>query len=155
MPAGILACYGLFDGLDAVGSAVFSNGRIQYDKKYLEFARLWVSDKYKRNVESWFIAKCVKALKKKFPTYRGIVTWADCNRGHRGTVYLASNFVFDGNSRAVKKYKGSNKKVIYQRTATKDSVLISTDEPKKRFIYYFKPRISLKHGDLRLPKTTT
>jgi len=151
MPAGILACYGVFDETQlgsAVGGAVFCNGRIQYDGKFLEFSRLWMSDEYGCNTESWFMAKCMKALRKKFPTYEGVVTWADGGRGHNGTVYRAANFVYDGDSRKVKKYVGKNKKVIYQRTATVNDICVGEDMPKKRFIYYFdaKKREQLKRN---------
>lgn len=142
MPAGILACYGLFNKdfpFDCFGCAVFSNGRIQYDKKYLEFSRMWVSDELKKNTESWLIGKCMRMLQKKFPNYKGVVTWADLDNNHKGTIYLASNFTYDGLSRKVKKFQGSNKKIIYQRTAVKGDKLISEDNEKKRFIYYFNP----------------
>jgi hypothetical protein len=140
MPAGIMAVYGLFDETmlnRALGGAVFCNGRIQYDGKYLEFSRMWMIDQFGTNTESWFIAKCMSALRKKYPTYEGVVTWADGSRSHNGTIYLASNFVYDGNSRKVKKFAGKNKKVIYQRTATANDICVGEDNPKKRFIYYF------------------
>lgn len=149
MPAGILSVYGLFDesklGI-CIGGAVFCNGRIQYENKYIEFSRMWMSDNFGTNTESWFISKCIKALKKKYPKYEGIVSWADENIGHNGTIYLASNFVFDGFSRKVKKFLGKNKKIIYERTSTSNHICIGEDLPKKRFIYYFdaKKREQLK-----------
>ena len=149
MPAGILACYELVNRnnfMDKLGGAVFSNGRIQYDKKYLEFSRLWLNDSLGKNSESWFVSKCVKELKKTFPTYEGIVTWADPKQGHNGKLYLACNFVYDGDSRKVKRFQGKNG-MVYQRTATKEMKQIGEDTPKKRFIYYFdeKKREKLKN----------
>jgi hypothetical protein len=144
MPAGILSVYGLFDETNlgaAVGGAVFCNGRIQYENKFIEFSRMWMSDKYGKNTESWFIAKCLKSLQAKFPTYQGVVTWADGQRNHTGAIYLASNFCFDGESRQVKKFAGKNKKIIYERTSTTKSIYIGLDLPKRRFIYYFDPKI--------------
>lgn len=144
MPAGIMAVYGLFDENqlgNAIAGAVFCNGRIQYEGKFLEFSRMWVNDNYGKNTESWFMAKCLKALNKKFPKYQGVVTWADCNIGHNGTIYLAANFVFDGESRKVKKFLGKNKKVIYERTSTAADVCIGQEMPKRRFKYYFDSKI--------------
>ena len=144
MPAGILAVYGIFEPNflnSAVGAAVFCNGRIQYEFKYIEFSRLWISDNYGKNSESYFISKCMKLLHHKFPKYEGVVTWADSNIGHSGGIYKAANFTYDGESRAVKKFIGKNKKTIYQRTATSDSICIGKDLPKKRFIYYFDKHI--------------
>lgn len=139
MPAGIMSVYGIFDefNFNCLGACVFCNGRIQYENKFIEFSRMWVNDELGKNTESWFISKCMKKLQKKYKNYEGVVTWADCNIGHNGIIYLASNFIYDGNSRKVKKYIGKNKKIIYQRTATKNDICIGFDLPKKRFIYYF------------------
>jgi hypothetical protein len=148
MPAGILAVYGLFDeyNFKCLGACVFTNGRIQYDKIYIEFARLWITDDLGKNIESFFVSRCLKSLQKKYPTYQGVVTWSDLNKGHDGTIYKALNFVYDGKSRPVNKYQGKNKKTIYQRTSTKTSILIGHDKPKNRFIYFFdkKKREKLK-----------
>ena len=157
MPAGILACYELQNPdnfMDKYGGAVFSNGRIQYENKYIEFARLWITDKLGKNTESWFVSRCIKLLMKKFPQYEGIVTWADPKQGHTGKLYLACNFVYDGESRNVKKYIGKTGNIIYQRTATRDSKLVGEDKPKKRFIYYFnnKKREKLKNLPTTLPQ---
>lgn len=139
MPAGIMSTYGLFDenNFRCLGACVFTNGRIQYEGIFLEFARLWITDELGKNIESYFVSRCLKLLHKKYPTYRGVVTWSDLNIGHDGTVYKALNFAYDGQSRAVKKYKGANKKIIYQRSATKGDALIGEDAAKNRFIYYF------------------
>jgi hypothetical protein len=147
MPAGILAVYGLFDNENlgiSVGGAIFCNGRIQYDKKYIEFSRMYLIQDLPKNSESQFIGNCLKSLKKKYPTYLGVVTWADLNRGHNGIIYKASNFAFDGMSRSVKKYQGKNKKTIYERTANAQSIYCGFDNPKKRFIYYFDKKLREK-----------
>jgi hypothetical protein len=143
MPAGIMAVYGLFDNSQlgiAVGGAVFCNGRIQYDKKFIEFSRMYLINELPKNSESKFISLCMKALEKKYPLYLGVVTWADTNRNHNGTIYKASNFCYDGKSRPVKKFMGKNKKFIYERTSTSNSVQCGIESPKLRFIYYFNPK---------------
>ncbi|OGY26501.1 MAG: hypothetical protein A2Z24_00830 [Candidatus Woykebacteria bacterium RBG_16_44_10] len=143
MPAGILACYVLFNenGWIPIGGAVFSNGRIQYQGKYLDFSRLWLDDSAPKNSESFFIGKCLKLLQKKYPSFIGIVTYADPNHGYSGTIYKASNFIFDGMSRIVKKYISRTGTTVYQRTVTNPSSplysQIESDKPKIRFIYYF------------------
>jgi hypothetical protein len=142
MPAGILACYGLYDDEDSllpVGAIVYTNGRVQYQNKFIEFARMYLFDEVPKNAESYFIGRTLKLLAKKYPTYEGVVTWADKNIGHTGTVYLASNFNFDGMSRATKKFKSSTGKIVYQRTILDESQYASAglDKPKLRFKYYF------------------
>lgn len=125
--------------MQPIGGAVFTNGRIQYDQKYIEFARLYLLDEIPKNSETWFIGKCVKELQKKYPKYEGIVSWSDNNRGHKGTIYSASNFIFDGNSRKVKKYKSALGRTVYQRTVIDETKFerLESDEPKRRWIYYF------------------
>tara|TARA_R100000306_G_C4316708_1_gene113017 strand:+ start:91 stop:687 length:597 start_codon:yes stop_codon:yes gene_type:complete len=145
MPAGILKCFVLLESnnIIPVGGAVFSNGRIQYQGKYLDFSRLWVDDRCPTNTESKFIAYCIKNLQVAFPHFEGIVTWADPKQGHTGTLYKACNFTFDGYSRVVEKYRDLfTKRIIYQRSyvGQEGVVLLPSDEPKKRFIYYFDKR---------------
>ena len=145
MPAGIMACYGLFSegGFFCHGAAIFTNGRIQYENKFIEFARLWLVDDLQKNSESYFVSRCLKRLRKKFPSYEGVVTWADPEQGHDGAVYKAMNFVLDGESRKVPIYKGTNKGVIYQRSAKTGEQapeVLRYQEPKKRYKYYFDPK---------------
>src|SRR3990167_210987 len=119
MPAGLLACFALYNDynlITPIGGACFSNGRIQYDKVYLDFSRLYLYDEIPKNSETFFISQCIKLLKKDFPNYKGIVSWADANAGHIGTIYKASNFVFDGMSRKVKKYISETGNTVSQRT---------------------------------------
>ena len=76
MPAGILACYELVNPnnfMEKYGGAVFSNGRIQYKNKYIEFARLWITDDLGKNTESWFVSRCIKMLKKNYQIMRGLL----------------------------------------------------------------------------------
>jgi hypothetical protein len=127
-----------------IAAAVFSNGRVQYDQMYLEFSRMWISDDYGKNSESKFIAMCLRDLAKKYPNYKGVVTWADGGQGHNGAIYRAANFYFDGNSRVVNKYINKNGRTIYERTATDKAYkktnrleAVKTDAIKKRYIYLF------------------
>ena len=145
MPAGILKCFVLLDhnNITPLGAAVFSNGRIQYQNKYLDFSRLWVDDRCPKNTESRFVSRCIKDLQNLFTDFEGIVTWADPKQGHTGALYRACNFTFDGYSRTVNRYKGLfTGRTIYQRSYTGQlGVLrLPSDVPKKRFIYYFDKR---------------
>jgi len=85
----------------------------------------------------------MKLLGLAYPKYDGVVSWSDTNRGHSGTVYQASNFTFDGESRKVKKFKGVGNRVIFQRTVIDESKneFVGFEQPKKRWIYYFNPKI--------------
>jgi len=145
MPAGILQCFVLLEdnGIVPVGGAVFSNGRIQYQAKYLDFSRLWVDDRCPKNTESKFVGYCLRYLQRHFPAFEGVVTWADPKAGHTGTLYRACNFSFDGYSREVKRYRDlSTNRIVYQRSFTKQPWMseLPSDVPKRRFIYYFQPK---------------
>ena len=142
MPAGLLACFALYDDdnlINPIGGACFSNGRIQYDKIYLDFSRLYLYDEVPKNSETFFIGQCIRELKKTYPNYKGIVSWADANQGHTGVIYKASNFIFDGMSRKVKKYISETGNTVYQRTVIDKTKFkeIQSDIPKYRYIYYF------------------
>lgn len=142
-PAGILACYALYkeaNDLTPIGAAVFCNGRIQYEGKYIEFSRLWIDDCMPTNTESWFVSRALKSIQKKYPHLQGCVTWADPKIGHTGALYRALNFSYDGESRKVKRYK--NKRTgatVFQRTVIDATEFdeIEPDGGKKRFVYYF------------------
>ena len=68
-----------------------------------ELTRLWTEDHAPKNAESFLIAASVKMLDKEI-----IVTFAEINAGHVGTIYQASNFFYCGLSAKFKdpKVKG-------------------------------------------------
>lgn len=57
----------------------------------LECKRFCLAPKAKKNVASWFMAKCIKQIKAD-KKYSEIVSYADPEAGHEGTMYKASNF---------------------------------------------------------------
>lgn len=61
----------------------------------IELRRLCLIDDTPKNTESYFIAKTIKWLDKN-TKYSRIVSFADPNHGHTGTIYRASNFRYDG-----------------------------------------------------------
>lgn len=64
----------------------------------LECKRFCLAPKAKKNVASWFMAKCIKQIKKE-GKYSEIVSYADPEAGHEGTMYKASNFQDKGTQR--------------------------------------------------------
>jgi len=68
-----------------------------------ELTRLWTEDYSPKNAESFLIAASVKMLDKEI-----IVTFAEINAGHVGTIYQAANFFYCGLSAKFKdpKVKG-------------------------------------------------
>jgi hypothetical protein len=110
--------FGLYEGTELVGVAVFSHptndkvlARLPCDRlEGVELGRLVLVDRVPFNAESWMIARCFELLKR--DGYRGVVSFADpCPRfcdeqdepvfpGHVGGVYKASNAVYVGRATA-------------------------------------------------------
>lgn len=61
-----------------------------------ELTRLWVADGYGRNIESYGLTESIKLVKRDFPHIKAIITYADCEAGHRGIIYQACNMYYQG-----------------------------------------------------------
>ena len=62
-------------------------------KEVLELSRLCVHPKYqKKNLLSWFLARCEKLLPALKPKIKCLVSFADATFNHTGAVYKASNW---------------------------------------------------------------
>lgn len=100
-------CFGLFDNNTMIGAMIYGKMAMANQwKKYsvndnsnqstiIELRRLVLIDNTAKNSESFFIAKTLKWLKNN-TNVEVVVSYADPNYGHVGTVYKASNFVFLG-----------------------------------------------------------
>jgi hypothetical protein len=62
-----------------------------------ELNRLWMADDLPRNSESYFIAWCLRQIRKQAPTTI-LISYADTKQGHVGTVYQATNWTYTGTS---------------------------------------------------------
>lgn len=102
-------CFGLFRpsqfGIpELVGAMVFTwPAGATAGKKYspdnpqacMELRRLACIDDTPKNAESFFIGKALRWLKKN-TNLKVIISYADPNHGHEGTIYKASNFKYEG-----------------------------------------------------------
>lgn len=68
----------------------------RYGKKTWELSRLYLIDRLPHNAETWLISKSIKWIKKNHPDVCALVSYADPSAGHSGTIYKASNWLFDG-----------------------------------------------------------
>ena len=64
-------------------------------ERCLELRRLCLIDDTPKNAESFFIAKTLRWLKK-YTDWEYIISYADPEQGHGGTIYKASNFTYEG-----------------------------------------------------------
>lgn len=79
-----------------VGVAIYGQAMSRHHKNStLELRRLCLIDDTPRNSESFFIAKTLKWLSRN-TQYSEVISFADPNHGHEGTIYKASNFKYDG-----------------------------------------------------------
>lgn len=63
-----------------------------------ELTRLFIHDGYGKNIESYCLSRALKYIKRDFPRIKAIITYADGGVGHRGIIYQACGFNYQGNS---------------------------------------------------------
>ena len=93
--------WGLYDNDEIVGvimygtpsSAPLRRGIAGDDEKdnVIELTRLWIDDKIGKNAESYGIGNTVKKVNKEI-----VVSYAEIEQGHLGTVYQACSFLYTG-----------------------------------------------------------
>lgn len=93
----------LIYGVAMFGSPVSRNAQMYSSGQgaVIECKRFVLARKAPKNVASWFLAKCIREIKKD-RTIDTILSYADSERGHRGIIYRAANFKYEGKQ----KYKG-------------------------------------------------
>lgn len=122
-----------------------------------ELRRLCCIDDTPKNTESFFIGKMLKWLKNN-TDIKVVVSYADPEYGHEGTIYKASNFNLDGRSskgrvimwngqkyhdKAIRtKYKGELKPFAKRlKQALEDGeAFYKRTEGKFRYLYYLKDK---------------
>ena len=67
------------------------------NKEVLELKRLWIEDGYGSNIESYVISQSLKQIRKDKPEVKVIISYADPAEGHVGTIYKATNWLYQGN----------------------------------------------------------
>jgi hypothetical protein len=96
-------CFALYDGDKMIGASFFGRmamanqwkkfGEVESD--VIELRRLCCIDNTPKNTESYFIGSMLKWLKKN-TQIKVVVSYADAEHGHSGTIYKASNFTYNG-----------------------------------------------------------
>ena len=88
-----VACYG-----DPIGrSAGQSISPLLERTEVLELTRLFVFDGYGSNIESWFLGKTFQWLRENVLQIKGLISYSDPKEGHCGTIYQATNWIYQGN----------------------------------------------------------
>ena len=68
----------------------------QFIPRALELNRLFIHDWAGRNSESWLIGQSFKLLRNERPSYVLLISYADLQHKHMGTVYQATNWIYSG-----------------------------------------------------------
>lgn len=153
---GINICFYLNDeliGVSVISSCVRSETprRHNIDPKHArELVRFCIHPKYqKKNFASWMLSKSINILKS-VGVYKRIYSFADPTFGHVGTIYKASNWIFDGESDKSYYYIDDNGWVIHKKSLYNMAVKMGITEreyadrhnyrkiitlPKLRFYY--------------------
>jgi Ribonuclease G/E len=107
----------LYDGETLVGAMFY--GRMAMRNQYKKFSdkeedvtelrRLVCIDDTPKNTESYFIARTLKWLKKN-TEIKVVVSYADSEYNHSGTIYKASNFEYLGKQKGAKVIVWGDKK---------------------------------------------
>jgi hypothetical protein len=91
---------------ELIGCCVYGNpvGRSASDSfsklikpnEVFELTRLFIQDGYGKNLESYVISQTFKRIKKEFPQVKIILSYSDQEQNHRGIIYQASGFYYQG-----------------------------------------------------------
>ena len=95
--------FGLFDGMELLGVAMYGKpaSRTLCDgicgpeesAGVMELTRLWIQDDTPKNTESYFIGQTFKLLPDEVDI---LVSYAEVEAGHSGTIYQATNWLYTG-----------------------------------------------------------
>ena len=107
-PAGVKASYlvkqkdGQSIGMVIYGSIMPAAAKLLqpyiFPNEIVELKRLFIEDVGIKNIESYVIAKTLKMIKESVPEIKAVITFADSEVGHKGTIYQATNAVYLGKS---------------------------------------------------------
>lgn len=118
-------CYGIFDKDELIGACLFAvpcSERVRssvfgegYKKHVIELHRLHILDCTPKNTESWFIARCLKRLKRDKPEIWAVISFSDMTEGHTGVIYKASNAYRLGETERKRFYVDSSGRLRHPR----------------------------------------
>lgn len=66
-----------------------------------ELTRLFIHDGYGKNIESYCIGQCLQYIKRTLPNIKAVISYSDPEQGHVGTIYKATNAIYQGNDIAL------------------------------------------------------
>jgi hypothetical protein len=112
----------------AIWTTPVANNRLSENEIWLELRRLAVAPDAPKFTATWMIAKMIKAIKIKHPEITKLISYQDTDV-HTGTIYAASNWIKEGQSKGV------------DWNVTRDRKASQSTSDKVRWTYRLKPSI--------------
>ena len=110
MPAGKLVKYGVWENDKFIGAVIYGRGANKdlgkpYGLEQIEICELVrvALTKHEATV-SQIVAQSIKQLKKENPGIRLIISFADPEKNHKGGIYQAGNWIYNGCSQSADEY---------------------------------------------------
>lgn len=101
-----------------------------------DLSRFCIHPNYqKKNFASWFLSKVISKLD---DSVKAIITYADTTFNHNGTIYKASNFVFDGYTECDYWYTSNDGWVMHKKTLYNKAVNLKLTESEYADKFGFK-----------------
>ena len=125
-PQAVKKTYGCYYRNELMGTIVFSvpanrfsltSAIENFDQKSgLELSRMWTDDRCPFNFESCCIGIGIKLIQNDLPEVRALVSYADTQFGHVGTIYKATNWVYLGKTKPERRYLKKDGKLLTRRS---------------------------------------
>lgn len=119
-------CFKLCSEADTIGALFYGKMAManqwkrfgKSEEDVIELRRLCCVDKTPKNTESYFVGRTLRWLKQN-TSIKTVVSYADAEYGHQGTIYKASNFTYEGFRKGAKVIVLGNKKYHDKAIRTK------------------------------------
>lgn len=157
MPTGRLVHLGAWDADQFVGAIIFGRGASVPLYKSLNLTQTELCElvrvAFTEHAQpiTWYVARALEILKQTSPTLRAVVSFADPEEGHDGTIYQAGNWIYTGigtpgvrkridgrwvHNRSVDavngQYYGIRNKVVSKQVSGKHRYLMPLDKAMRR-----------------------
>lgn len=145
MPMGKTVKIGVWEGIKFIGVIIFSMGTskdigTKYGLSQFEACELTrIALATHENTVTKMMSIALKLLKKQSPNLKLVVSFADPEEGHEGTIYKAGNWIKDGFSTKLEAFIVGGRKVtsrsyheLTKKGITGEKIKI---QPKHKFIY--------------------
>ena len=148
MPSGKSAKLGVWENGRYIGALVFASGANRNigkpyglnQQQVCELVRVAL-DKHKTPVTK-IIAISLKMIRKRYPGLRVVVSYADGEQGHEGTIYKAGNWTFEGSTKGDYQvlYRGKwrHKRTVDAIRGNHIGLKKKECKPKRKFSYRLK-----------------